>query len=181
VRSARRAWPILAALAASILLAVLVFRVIDLRTDITEFLPIGRTEAAKLMMRELRSGAATSIILIGIEDAPPAELARISQAMAARLDRTGLFAFVGNGEASLDPAAERFLFEHRYLLSPVSTADAFTAPALRRDFETLLHQLRSSAAPLAQQYGFADPPGAWVAAMSVRSMASGLRRRVIAP
>ncbi len=163
MKPVRRARPILAALAAAVLLAVLTFRFIDLRTDMTEFLPIGNTEAAKLMMRELRSGAATSIILIGLEGAPPDELARISQAMAARLGASGLFAFVGNGDASLDPAAEQFLFGHRYLLSPASTAEAFTPAALRRDFETLLHQLRSSAAPLAQHYGLADPPGAFLA------------------
>jgi predicted exporter len=179
VRSSPRARPILTALAASVLLAVLVFRFVDLRSDMTEFLPIGHTEAAKLMMRELRSGAATGIILIGLEAAPPAELARISQAMAARLDRSGLFALVSNGDASLDPDAERFLFEHRYLLSPASTADAFTTSALHRDFETLLHQLRSSSAPLAQQYGLADPPGAflamareWMGGSDVRSIDS---------
>ena len=159
----RRARPILAGLVAAVLLAVLAFRCVDLRTGMTEFLPVGKTEAAKLMMRELRSGAATSIILIGLEGPPPAELARISLAMQARLDGSGLFAFVSNGDASLDPAAERFLFGYRYLLSPASTADAFTKAALHGDFETLLHQLRSSAAPLAEQYGLDDPPGAFLA------------------
>jgi predicted exporter len=148
---------------AAVLLAVLVFRFIDLRTDMTEFLPVGHTEAAKLMLRELRSGAATSIILIGLEGAPPAELARMSQAMAARLDASGLFAFVSNGDATLDPATEQFLFENRYLLSPASSSSAFAPAALRGDFESLLHQLRSSAAPLAQRYGLADPPGAFLA------------------
>ncbi len=44
-----------------------------------DFLPAGGTPAARLMLDELRSGPATSLILIGIEGAPPAELARISR------------------------------------------------------------------------------------------------------
>ncbi len=154
--------PILAALLAAALLTVLILRLVDLRTDMADFLPAGRTEGARLMVQQLRSGAAASLILAGIEAAPPAELARISREMAAGLNRSGLFAVVGNGEHGLDRSDEQFLFARRYLLSPVTTAHAFETPALRGDLERLLQELQSAAAPLAQRYGLADPPGAFL-------------------
>lgn len=155
-----RGVPILAALAAAALVTWLAFSRADLRTDMADFLPAGQTESARFMLRELRSGTAASLVLIGIEGAPPAELARISAAMAAGLEASGLFALVANGKRSLDGPAEQFLFRHRYLLVPQS--DAFSAPALRASFERLLTQLRSSASPLATRIGLADPTGAFL-------------------
>jgi predicted exporter len=171
----RRAGPALTALSAAVVLAIAVFHSINFRTDMTDFLPTGRTEAAKLMLQELRSGAATSLILIGLEGASAAELARISDSMAARLDQSGLFVFVSNGDASLDPAAEQFLFDHRYLLSPAGTTGVFTPAALRRDMETLLRQLGSSAALLAQKYGLADLPGSFLSVVRIWAGTSEVR------
>ena len=154
---------LLAALLIAVAFAVAVFRFVDVRTDMTEFLPTGRTEASRFMLQELRSGSAASLILLGVEGAAPADLARISTALADRLDQTGLFALVGNGRHALDGPDQRLLFEHRYLLSPATTAEAFTPAALHADFERLLLQLRTSASPLAVQFGLPDPTGAFVA------------------
>ena len=66
------------------------------------FLPAGRTQASRFMLQELQSGSAASLILLGIEGAPPAELARISAALADGLNRTGLFSLVSNGRNALD-------------------------------------------------------------------------------
>ena len=149
--------------------------VIQVRTDMTEFLPQGRTPAARLMLDEVRSGAATGLILVGIEGAPPAELARISLHMADALRAKDLFQLVAGGQDAL-PGGNA-LFERRYQLAPLPP-DAFTTPALRRDLEALLRQLRSSAAPLATQFGLADPPGAFLALL--RGWAGASRVRVIA-
>ena len=130
---------------------------ITVRTDMAEFLPEGRTEASRLVMAEARAGSATGLILMGIEDAPAADLARIARTMEAALPGTGLFALVaGGGTTEADPAG---LFARRYLLAPAD----FGADALRADLERLLRQLRSSAAPLAVQFGLPDPPGAFPA------------------
>ncbi len=154
-----RAFPVLAAFALAIAILLAVLSQISIRTDMTEFLPAGRTQAAKLVMEEARAGTATGLILVGLEGADIADLARISRAMAAALTKTELFRLVAGGEAALPPSALQDLFARRYLL-----ADAdFAAPALHAGMEALLRQLRSSAAPLVSQFGIADPPGAFLA------------------
>lgn len=173
--AAKRAGPILAAAAAAGLLLAFVFGRVELRTDMAEFLPGGQTEAARFMLREVRQGAAASLILVGLEGAEPAELARLSHAVAASLDGSGLFAFVANGRRAVAEADERFLFEHRYLLSPATTEAAFTAPALRQRLEGLLAGLRSSAAPLVSRYGVADPPGAFLEVVRLWAGDGGVR------
>ena len=162
---------------AAALIAVLCFRfVVTLRTDMADFLPQGGTPPARLMLDQLRSGPATSLILIGIEGAPPVELARISRAMTAALDASGRFAFVGGDQQGLDETDEQFLFAHRYLLSDVTMPAAFAVPALRQDFERLLQGLASSAAPVVEQFGLADPPGAFLAIARSWIGESGIRQ-----
>jgi len=169
--SLTRTMPVLGALAASVLLLLLVLRFVTIRTDMAEFLPAGQTEAARLVMQEARTGTATGLVLMGLDGAPPPELARISQAMAATLRGTGLFSLVAGGQDGLDPAMGESLFARRYLLAPAD----FGTDALRAGMEGLLRQLRSSGAPLAVHYGLADPPGAfpallrrWIGGSTVR-------------
>ena len=168
--------PLAAAFVASALLAVAAFAWIPLRGDMAELLPEGRTEAARLMLREVRSGAAASLILVGIEGGPEARLADISDRMAKTLAGDERFAFAQNGRGVLGEEQIASLFARRYLLSPAVDAAAFETPALRRDFERLLDGLQSSASPLVQEFGLADPTGAfpvliaaWTGASRVRS------------
>ena len=160
---AYRALPLYAALLVSALLTVLAFRFVEIRTDMAAFLPAGRTEASRFMLQELQGGTAASLILAGIEGAPVADLARISTAMAATLDKTGLFTLVSNGQNALDGPDQQTLFDHRYALSPGTTAQAFTPDALHADLVRLLAQLQSSASPIVARYGLPDPTGAFLA------------------
>ncbi len=141
-----------------------------------DFLPQGRTQAAKLMLRELRDGAGAALILVGVEGAPPAELARITREMADALTRTGLFAQVAAGQPDF-AGQEDFFLARRYLLSPATTVEAFETSALRADLELLLRQLHGAASPLAARYGVADPPGAFLA--WAKGLAGTSRLRVV--
>ena len=172
-----RRWPLLLALLAATAFAALVFRVVDVRTDMAAFLPQGRTAASRFMLRQLQTGSAASVILIGIEGAPPAQLARISRGLADGLEHTGRFTLVSNGQNALSGADAQALFAHRYLLSPGTTAAAFTTEALRGDLQRLLRALQSSASPVAEEFALPDPTGAfpamaaaWVGAAKVRSV-----------
>ena len=171
-----RGLPALAALAAAVGLLALVIARADIRTGLADFLPAGRSPAARLMLQELREGAAAALILVGVEGAPPAELARITREMADALPRTGLFAQVAAGEAGFE-GEEAFFFPRRYLLSPATSSAAFEVPALRADLQRLLRELRGAASPLAARYGVADPLGAFPAWLG--SLAGASRVRVV--
>jgi predicted exporter len=148
---------------------------IDIRTDMTAFLPEGRTEAARLVMQEARQGTATGLILVGIEGAPVADLARIGRGMAAALRDTELFAAIAGGQSPISEAEEAMLFSRRYLLSPATTAEAFEPASLRSGMQAVLRQMQSSAAPLAVRYGVPDPIGAFFIAMRPWIGASTIR------
>ncbi|HZH47696.1 MAG TPA: MMPL family transporter [Roseococcus sp.] len=132
------------------------------RADLAEFLPEGRTPAARFLFRELQSGAATTLLLAAIEGAPREELARLSRETAAGLRASPHFAFVGDGTLRLGEEEEALLFRHRYLLSPETRPEAFAAEALRPKLEALLDGLRSAAGPVLARLGFADPTGAFL-------------------
>ena len=191
LRGFRAGW-ILAALLLTAASTVAVFRfIVVVRTELGDFLPVGETPAARLMMEELRSGQANSIILLGLEGGSANELARVSREMATALTHSGLFEFVQNGQGGLSGPDIDFLFRYRYLLAPGLSPASLAAPALKDDLERLLQGLQSSASPLVQRYGLADPPGAlasiarlWSASSTVESrlgvwFASGRDRALI--
>jgi predicted exporter len=138
-------------------------RTVGIRADMTEFLPPPRNEASAFLLRELRTGAATTLLLAGIEGAPAPELARLSRAVGDQLRASGRFAFVGNGTEDLSDTERDLLFRYRYLLSPAVTPSLFETQTLRAKLEALLDGLRGSASPLLARFGFADPVGAFPA------------------
>lgn len=168
-----RAAPVLLALAAAIALLLLVLSQITVRTDMTEFLPQGDSPAARLVLGEVRSGAATGLILIGLDGDTPEHLARISRTMVTALTATGLFQLVAGGQAAIPETALNEIFARRYLLADADWSES----ALHAGLTRLLAQLRGAAAPLAVQFGLKDPPGAatrlaqvWTGGSAVRSI-----------
>ncbi len=167
--------PLLLALLAAAALLAGAFRLVPIRTDIAAFLPAGQTPAARLMLDELRQGAAGGVLLVGVEGAPAETLAGITPAMATALRDTGLFRLVAAGAQSLPDAQELAdLFARRFMLTDV----ALDAASLRTGMAGLLRALVSSAAPVAQQYGFADPTGGFTAMLRTWSGAAGPVRAI---
>jgi predicted exporter len=154
-------------LAALLLTALLLFgRLVELRADMTAFMPPGTTPATRLLLDELQSGPAASLVLVGIEGAPAADLARLSQRLAQAARVSGLFSLVANGPSSLSEI-EAFLLAHRYLLSPAVTPEAFTVERLAVAFRRLLAGLSGAGAPLIKRYGLIDPIGAFSALVEI--------------
>ena len=149
---------VVGALAVSGLVFAAALRAVPVRADIASFLPEGQTPAARLMLQELRDGAAGGVVLAGVEGAAVPVLARITTHMAERLQQTGLFRIVAAGQGALPSDAEREqVFARRYLL-----ADApMDVAALRTGMTGLLRTLRSSAGAVALPYGLADPAGSF--------------------
>jgi predicted exporter len=141
-------------------------QVVQVRADMADLLPPGGTPAARLLARELRSGPASSLLIVALEGAEPEHLARVSRALADGMRRSGRFGLVANGAEGLDEGEREFLFRKRYLLSPATTPDAFARERLRSGVERVLRDLSGSAGPLAERYGLADPTGAFMALVS---------------
>ena len=76
---------------------IAVLRSTPVTHDITQFLPTGATPQQQLAASLVRSGPASRLILIGLENASPAELAQTSRRMAGILQASGLFSQVNNG------------------------------------------------------------------------------------
>ena len=162
-RTAR--WPLALAMLAALALAGGVLTHVELRGDLGELLPHAGDPAARLVDQELRTGTAASLLLIGIEGAPAAKLADISDRLSDRLVHDPGLLFVQNGRHLVDADAIHTLFDRRYLLAP-QDAQAFSASTLRADFIRLRDGLQSSASPLVQQYGLPDPTGALPAVLA---------------
>ncbi|MEZ5585123.1 MAG: hypothetical protein R3F37_22375 [Candidatus Competibacteraceae bacterium] len=86
-------------------------------TDLTLFIPKTGTQA-ELLLEQLRSGPATRLILLGLEQGTEQERAETSRRFAERLRATGLFVRVANGENLLNENERQWLFEQRYLVKP---------------------------------------------------------------
>ena len=170
-----RRWPLAMAVLVAAVLAACVFTHIAVRSDLGDLLPTGQTAASRAMLQEVRSGPASSLLLIGMDNAPEASLAAVSDGMAGRLRQSGQFALVENGRQDFDAGVIDTLFRYRYLLAPAGPG-AFLAPALRTDFQVVLAALQSSASPVAEQYGLPDPTGAFRAMMQALLGQSQVRK-----
>jgi len=165
---------------ASLAFAGLVAPRLRVESDLTQLIPAGGDEASRLMTRQIRSGVASSLVLVGLEGADEGRLAATSRGLQARLQREPGIMFAQNGSTLLNPDTIGWLFAHRYLLAPNTTPAAFTVAALHADFVRLRAALASSASPLASQYGVPDPTGALPALLGAwrGSAAASLRHGV---
>jgi predicted exporter len=128
-------------------------------TDLSAFLPRSPTPEQRVLVEQLREGAVSRLVLIGIEGAPRESLAGASKRLAAELRDDTRFAAVENGE-DRDFAKDRdFLWRNRYLLSSAVTPQRFSAAALRESLEEYLRLLDSPAGMLASRVLPADPSG----------------------
>jgi predicted exporter len=145
------------------LLAVLVCIVIiartQFRTDMAAFLPHSASVAQEVLTEQATKGAASHLILVGIDGVPPATLAALSEAMAARLRGEPNFIDVINGDDKSFAQARDFVWRHRYLLSPGVTPSSFTTASLHQALLADLGLLSSDLGALMQQSMAADPTG----------------------
>jgi predicted exporter len=139
--TAAERWRIAAWLACVVASVVVITRT-TFTTDISAFLPRSPTPAQQILVEQLREGVVSRLVLIGIEGAPPQDLAHASRQLAADLRRQESFASVDNGDGTGTAADREFLWRHRYLLSSAVTPQRFTAAALRERLEENLRLLQ---------------------------------------
>lgn len=153
-------WSVLIALALSAW--VLLFHT-RFSTDLGYFLPPGTSTAEKLLVGQVREGAASRLILIGLEGGSEPERAQASSQLALRLRGNPLFATVANGQQTLSEAERGLLLQNRYLLSPALTPDHFSTASLKQALRDRLSELASPIGALGKPYLPMDPTGEFLA------------------
>jgi len=130
-----------------------------LSTDMSAFLPPAATPAQEILIGQMRSGVASRLLLIAVENAEPAALARTSSQLADKLSRDPLFQSVANGDRSRSAKELEQLFALRYVLSPGVTAARFTPQGLREALQESLALLASPVSAEFRQWLAPDPTG----------------------
>ncbi|HEX5391775.1 MAG TPA: MMPL family transporter [Rhodocyclaceae bacterium] len=122
--------PLLIWLAALILGGAVVARS-QFTADMSAFLPKNPTAEQQLLVDQIKTGALSRTLLIGIEGGDVVHRAQLSQALAQRMEASGDFVAVRNGNAAAMKKDREILYTYRYLLSPAVTTQRFTEAGLR--------------------------------------------------
>ena len=145
------------------LVGVVAASVITVRThyvaDLSAFLPSAPTAEQAVLLDQLRSGIAARLVLVGIEGGSLPERTGASLKLAAALRQSGAFESVHNGDNSQFEATGKFLFEHRYLLSPAVDAQRFTADGIRAAIDETTSLLGTPAGNMIKPLILRDPTG----------------------
>jgi predicted exporter len=159
---------------ALLLCAGIVYRT-EFRADFSAFLPKHPTADQQILVEQLQSGASARVMLLGIEGGTSRELADLGHALAATLRQDPLFQRLHNGETSGFESDQAWLFGARYLLSPNTRPERFTATGLRQAIQDGLGELGSSTGLLSKDLFARDPTGEMLTLMDRMLPGSGPR------
>ncbi|HKD53122.1 MAG TPA: MMPL family transporter, partial [Steroidobacteraceae bacterium] len=152
-RTATLLWALLALTAAGVVAHA------TYTTDLSAFLPRRASATQRLLVEQLRQGPAAHVIIIALEGEDAVTRAQVSEQLATRLKSEPSFLAVTNGDAAQLERDRRFLFEHRYLLSPTVTPQRFTVSGLRAAISDSLDLLASPEGLLLKELFTRDPTG----------------------
>ena len=154
-----------ARIAVAIWLAVLlasgywIARHLTVTTDLGAFLPPAATPVQEVLVDQLRAGVASRLLLVGIDGADEVALGQASRELARRLDASGAFGTIANGEPARLARERERLFELRYALSPGVQAERFSVAGLRGALQEELELLGSPLGAFIRRTLPADPTG----------------------
>ncbi|BBU32049.1 membrane protein (plasmid) [Burkholderia sp. THE68] len=134
--------------------------------DLSAFLPRSPSEQQRVLVEQLRDGLVSRLILVGIEGGDANGRADVSRKVAATLRADKRFSAINNGEPVGQARDERFVFEHRYQLSPAVTPARFSEAGLKDALADSLDLLSSSAGMMAKDLLPHDPTGEVTALVS---------------
>ncbi|MEO8136441.1 MAG: MMPL family transporter, partial [Betaproteobacteria bacterium] len=127
--------------------------------DMSAFLPRTPTPEQKVLVDQLKDGAVSRLVLVGIEGADAPVRAALSIKMAAHLRTAPELAAINNG-ASAETAKDRdFLLANRYLLSAAVTPEQFSEAGLRAAIAESIDLLASPAGMMLKSILPRDPTG----------------------
>lgn len=128
-------------------------------TDLSAFLPKTPTAEQQLLMDQIKDGLASRLILVGIEGEDAKTRAELSKLTAKRLRSRAEFIAVNNGEPIYTDNDQAFLFNNRYLLSPVINANRFSSEGLHDAISESIALLASPAGLMVKSMLSRDPTG----------------------
>ena len=130
------------------------------RTDMGDFLPKARNLGQAALEAQVSGGGAARLLLVSIDHAPTTALETLNKVLAKRLHHSPDFIAVLNGDGRSLSETRRFVWQHRYLLSPATDATIFTVAGLHAALKRGLALLRSDLGAIVAQTLPADPTGA---------------------
>ena len=134
--------------------------------DLSAFLPRAPSAEQRLLVDQLRDGLVSRLILVAIEGGDAAGRATLSRQMAVDLRRDPRFSSISNGEPVNQERDQRFIFDHRYVLSPAVTPGRFSVAGLHQALSDSLDMLSSSAGLVTAGLLPHDPTGEVAALVS---------------
>ena len=155
----RRRWAVLALWAGVMALCIGVLVNARYSTDMSAFLPRDANEEQRLLIDQIRDGALSRMVLIGIDGGSPAARADASRALAAALRRSELFAGVVNGDDDSRERDQALLLAQRYVLSPAVTPGHFSVQGLHDAIARSITELSGSAGMMLRALLPRDPTG----------------------
>ncbi|MBV8909448.1 MAG: MMPL family transporter, partial [Gammaproteobacteria bacterium] len=145
------------------LLAVLIVVRATYTADLSAFLPRRASATQQLLIEQLRAGPATHLIIAEVSGSDARARAQLSSQLARLLRAEPAFTAVSNGDASQLERDRKFLFDHRYLLSPEVAAYRFTAAGLHEAISNSLDALTSPEGTFVKPFFTHDPTGEMLA------------------
>jgi predicted exporter len=125
-------------------------------TDLRSFMPAPTTPDQRLLMDQVGEGPASRLLLLAIDGAPSASLARLSRGLAVALKHDPRYAQVLNGNVDLGALPDGLL-AYRYLLSPTLDTQALDEPYLADQLQQRVDDLSSPGASLLKPLLPRDP------------------------
>ncbi len=152
-------WPVWLWLAGLLVCAGIAARA-HYRTDMGDFLPKARTLGQAALEAQVSGGGAARLLLVSMDGAPAPALAALNKALANQLRGAPDFTAVLNGDDTSLAQTQDFIWRNRYVLSPATTAQAFSVAGLHAALENGLALLGSDLGDVAAQTLPSDPTGA---------------------
>ena len=144
---------------ALMLLAVLQITRTKFSADLSAFLPVTADAQQQVLIDQIKGGAPARTVFIGIEGGDAVQRAAASRKLATALRASGRFDQVSNGDNDAWADVGKWIFEHRYLLSPAVTPARFTADGLREGIADTLSLLGTPAGIALKGLLTQDPTG----------------------
>jgi predicted exporter len=145
------------------LLALLAAAVVIARarysTDLSAFLPAHPDAKQAMLVRLLRDGPTSQLLLLSIDGADADTRARLSHELAQRLSGNPAFSLVANGESAGFSRDRELLFKARYFLSPAINSERFTSAGLSAAFASTVTELGPTLGEFGADLLAHDPTG----------------------